>query len=49
MVVDPGPDHDGHLHRVRDQVTAAGAVAVGPAGDILIADAGNDRVRQVGG
>ncbi len=24
MVVDPGPDHDGHLHRVRDQVTAAG-------------------------
>ncbi len=49
VVVDPGPDHDGHLHRVRDQVTAAGAVAVGPAGDILIADAGNDRVRQVGG
>jgi hypothetical protein len=27
----------------------AGAVAVGPAGDILIADTGNDRVRQVGG
>jgi len=24
VVVDPGPDHDGHLHRVRDQVTAAG-------------------------
>jgi glyoxylase-like metal-dependent hydrolase (beta-lactamase superfamily II) len=24
VVVDPGPDHDGHLHRVRDQVAAAG-------------------------
>jgi len=24
VVVAPGPDHDGHLHRVRDQVTAAG-------------------------
>jgi len=24
VVVDPGPDHDGHLHRVRDQVTSAG-------------------------
>jgi glyoxylase-like metal-dependent hydrolase (beta-lactamase superfamily II) len=24
VVVDPGPDHQGHLHRVRDQVAAAG-------------------------
>jgi glyoxylase-like metal-dependent hydrolase (beta-lactamase superfamily II) len=24
VVVDPGPGHDGHLHRVRDQVAAAG-------------------------
>jgi glyoxylase-like metal-dependent hydrolase (beta-lactamase superfamily II) len=24
VVVDPGPDHEGHLHRVRDQVAAAG-------------------------
>jgi glyoxylase-like metal-dependent hydrolase (beta-lactamase superfamily II) len=24
VVVDPGPDHEGHLHRVRDQVRAAG-------------------------
>jgi glyoxylase-like metal-dependent hydrolase (beta-lactamase superfamily II) len=24
VVVDPGPDHAGHLHRVRDQVAAAG-------------------------
>jgi glyoxylase-like metal-dependent hydrolase (beta-lactamase superfamily II) len=24
VVVDPGPDHEGHLHRVRDQLAAAG-------------------------
>jgi glyoxylase-like metal-dependent hydrolase (beta-lactamase superfamily II) len=24
VVVDPGPGHDGHLHRVRDQVAGAG-------------------------
>jgi NHL repeat len=31
------------------QLAAPGAVAVGPAGDILVADPGNNRIRQVGG
>jgi NHL repeat len=31
------------------QLAAPGAVAVGPAGDILAADTGNNRIRQVGG
>jgi NHL repeat-containing protein len=31
------------------ELAAPGAVAVGPAGDILVADPGNNRIRQVGG
>jgi len=31
------------------QLAAPGAVAVGPAGDMFIADTGNNRIRQIGG
>jgi hypothetical protein len=36
-------------HGNATQLAAPGAVAVGPAGGMFIADTGNNRIRQVGG
>jgi glyoxylase-like metal-dependent hydrolase (beta-lactamase superfamily II) len=44
LVVDPGPDHEGHLHRVRDHVAAAGQTVAG----ILLTHAHPDHAAGAG-